>query len=61
VQSFSEDVEEVLLTISASGFDWVTAIARTEIMAAETPERRSQEAIVTAQLRIVQTVLDRFQ
>jgi hypothetical protein len=61
VQNFSEDVEEVLLVISASGFDWVTAIARTEILAAETTQRRSQEDIVAAQLKIVQVVLDRFQ
>jgi ABC-type dipeptide/oligopeptide/nickel transport system permease subunit len=66
MQKLSSEVEEVLLAISASGFDWVATIARSEILAAdkadfvrveEMLDKSDNEAV---QLLIVQTVLDRF-
>jgi ABC-type dipeptide/oligopeptide/nickel transport system permease subunit len=66
MQKLSNEVEEVLLAISASGFDWVATIARSEILAADKADFVRVEEILdksdneAVQLLIVQTVLDRF-
>ena len=61
MQPLSDEMEEVLLAISASGFDWVATIARREISASETMPTDPIADIDVRQFSIIQSVLDRFQ
>jgi len=60
----SEDAEELLLAISASGFDWVAQIARNELLAGDddqaSADREMPAKWTATQLDIIQSVLDRY-
>jgi hypothetical protein len=62
MRKLSDDIEEVLLAISASGFDWAAAIARSEILASEkVQEGKGSPGSDVEYLSIIESVLRRLQ